>query len=234
MPPKTQAQSRANSEENTFFTTAQSFAPFSESISAIGQPRRRNRGFGSATVPTTLTLPEAMEEDQQFEYSTLYTGDGQPVQVLTPCCGQPPMVALTRGRSISRQDSPILQAIARRTGKQPQRRATSNSPRDPPYLRNTKRRNGGPRHGLDTPPHFNLDAGDHDDQDPLVDPTNLGVENPENQELDDGSGSLPCGPHSPNSPISPDIPNEQCAMLELLSGFKGSIKTLGTILTTLG
>ena len=84
MPPRTRAQSRANSEENTFFTTAQSFAPFSESISAIGQPRRRHCGFGPATVPTTSTLPETMEEDQQFEYSTLYTGDGQPVQVLTP------------------------------------------------------------------------------------------------------------------------------------------------------
>ncbi|KAF8824319.1 hypothetical protein HHX47_DHR8000226 [Lentinula edodes] len=218
MPPKTQAQSRANSEENTFFTTAQSFAPFSDSISAIGQPRRRNRGFGPATVPTTSTLPEAMEEEQQFEYSTLYTGDGQPVQVLTPRRGQPPMVAPARGHSTTQIESPILQAIARRTGKQPQRRAASESPRDPP-------------------PHFDLDAGDHDDQDPPVDPDDPGADN-NHDDLDDDSGGLPRGepgdPSGPHSPISPDIPNEQRAMLELLSGFKGSIETLGTVLAALG
>ncbi|KAJ3898839.1 hypothetical protein F5879DRAFT_994370 [Lentinula edodes] len=211
MPPKTRAQSRANSEENTFFTTAQLFAPFS--------PRRRNRGFGPATVPTTSTLPEAMEEEEQFEYSTLYTSDGQPVQVLTPRRGQPPVVAPARGRSITRIDSPILQAIACRTGKQPQHRANSQSPYDPP-------------------PHFDLDAGDHNDQDPPVDPDDPGADNnnPDNDELDDDSGSLPRGepgapggpggPGGPHSPISPDIPNEQRVMLELLSGFKGSIETL--------
>ncbi|KAJ4486512.1 hypothetical protein C8J55DRAFT_558481 [Lentinula edodes] len=149
------ARGEANSEENTFFTTAQSFALFSESISGIGQPRRCNCGFGPATVPTTSTLPEAMEEDQQFEYSTLYTGDGRPVQVLTPRCGQPPVVAPARGRSITQIESPILQAIAHRTGKQPQCRATSQSP-------------------CDLPPYFDLDAGDHDDQDPPVDPDDLG------------------------------------------------------------
>ncbi|KAJ3926102.1 MAG: hypothetical protein NXY57DRAFT_1115243 [Lentinula lateritia] len=159
MPPKTRAQSRANSEENTFFTTAQSFAPFSKAISAIGQPRRCNCGFGPATVPTTSTLPEDMEEEQQFEYS-----------------------------------------------KQPQCCATSNSPRDPP-------------------PHFDLDAGDHGDQDPPVDPADSGVNNPENQDLDDNVSGLlhgelgdpsgpdgpdgPGGPSGPRSPISPDIPNEQ-------------------------
>ncbi|GAW04086.1 hypothetical protein LENED_005852 [Lentinula edodes] len=99
-----------------------------------------------------------MEEEQQFEYSTLYTGDGQPVQVLTPRRGQPPVVAPARGRSTTRIDSPILQAIARRTGKQPQRRAASESPRDPP-------------------PHFDLDTGDHDDQDPPVDPDDPGADN---------------------------------------------------------
>ncbi|KAF8824220.1 hypothetical protein HHX47_DHR8000238 [Lentinula edodes] len=215
MPPKTRAQSRANSQENTFFTTAQSFAPFSDSISAIGQPRCRNRGFGPATVPTTSTLPEAMEEEQQFEYSTLYTSDGQP-----------PVVAPAQGQSTTRIDSPILQAIARCTGKQPQRRAASESPCDPP-------------------PHFDLDAGDHDDQDPPVDPNNLGADN-DNDNLDDNSGGLPRGepggpggpsgpggPGGPRSRISPDIPNEQRAMLELLSGFKGSIETLGTILAAL-
>ncbi|KAJ3884902.1 hypothetical protein GG344DRAFT_83372 [Lentinula edodes] len=82
--------------------------------------------------------------------TVLYTSDGQPVQVLTPRRGQPPVVALARGRSTTRIDSPILQAIARCTGKQPQHRATSESPRDPP-------------------PHFNLDAGDHDNRDPPVD-----------------------------------------------------------------
>ncbi|KAJ3926424.1 MAG: hypothetical protein NXY57DRAFT_1113127 [Lentinula lateritia] len=49
-----------------------------------------------------------------------------------------------------------------------------------------------------------------------------------------GSPGGPGGPGGPRSPISPNIPNEQCAMLELLSGFKGSIETLGTVLATLG
>ncbi|GAW06829.1 retrotransposon nucleocapsid protein [Lentinula edodes] len=105
---------------------------------------------------------------------------------------------------------------AHRTGKQPQRRAASESPRDPP-------------------PHFDLDAGDHDNQDPPVDPDDPGADNdnPDNDNLDDDSGGLPCGepgdpsgpggPGGPRSPISPDIPNEQRAMLELLLGFKGSI-----------
>ncbi|KAJ3925487.1 MAG: hypothetical protein NXY57DRAFT_979481 [Lentinula lateritia] len=227
MPPRTRAQSRANSEENIFFTTAQSFAPFSKSISAIGQPRCHNRSFGPATVPTSSTLPEAMEEDQQFEYSTLYTGDGQPVQVLTPRHGQPPVVAPARSEFITQIESPILQAIAHHTGKQPQRRANSPSPHDPP-------------------PHFDLDAGDHDGQDPPVDPNNPGADNnnPNNNDVDDNSGGLlhggpgdpsgPGGPGGPHTPISPDISNKQYAMLKLLSGFKGSIETLGTILATLG
>ncbi|KAJ3806907.1 hypothetical protein F5876DRAFT_80225 [Lentinula aff. lateritia] len=90
------------------------------------------------------------------------------------------------------------------------------------------------------PPHFNLDAGDHDDQDPPVDPTDSGVDNPENQDPDDDSSNLqqggpggPSGPGGPRSPISPDIPNEQRTMLELLSGFKGSIETLSTVLAAL-
>ncbi|GAV99848.1 hypothetical protein LENED_001332 [Lentinula edodes] len=106
---------------------------------------------------------------------------------------------------------------------QPQRRAASESPPDPP-------------------PHFDLDTGDHDDQDPPVDPD-------DHDDLDDDSGGLPRGepgdpsgpggpggpggsggPGGPRSPISPDIPNEQRAMLELLSGFKGSIETLAPFL----
>ncbi|KAJ3924244.1 MAG: hypothetical protein NXY57DRAFT_970375, partial [Lentinula lateritia] len=62
------------------------------------------------------TLPEAIEEEQQFGYSTLFTSDGQPVQVLTPCREQLPVVTPAWGRSITRIDSPILQAIARRMG----------------------------------------------------------------------------------------------------------------------
>ncbi|KAJ3897261.1 hypothetical protein F5879DRAFT_983210, partial [Lentinula edodes] len=95
----------------------------------------------------------------------------------------------------------------RRTGKQPQRRAASESPHD-------------------LPPHFDLDAGDHDDLDPPVDPNDPGADN-DNNNLDDDSGSLPCGepgdpsgpggpggpggpsgpggPGGPRSPISPDI-----------------------------
>ncbi|GAW08183.1 retrotransposon nucleocapsid protein [Lentinula edodes] len=42
------------------------------------------------------------------------------------------------------------------------------------------------------------------------------------------------GPGGPRSPISSDIPNEQRTMLELLSGFTGSIEILGTILAALG
>ncbi|KAJ3897214.1 hypothetical protein F5879DRAFT_1033521 [Lentinula edodes] len=181
-------------------------------------------------------------EEEQIDSSTLYTGDGQPVQVLTPHCGQPPVVAPARGQSITQIESPIchalattktvpvpatcsytsnlsqsytiLQAIARCTGKQPQCHATSHSPRD-------------------LPPHFDLDAGDHDDHDPPVNPDNLGANNniPDNNDPDDNSGSLLHG--GPCTPTSPDIPNKQCAMLELLSGFKGSIKTLHTILATL-
>ncbi|KAJ4481339.1 hypothetical protein C8R41DRAFT_922273 [Lentinula lateritia] len=134
------------------------------------------------------------------------------------------MVAPAWGRSTTRIDSPILQAIARRTGKQPQRQAASESPRDPP-------------------PHFNLDTGNHGDQDPPVDPDDLGADN-NHDDLDNDSGGLPRGepgdpsgpggPGGPRSPISPDLPNEQHAMLELLSGFKGSIETLGTILAALG
>ncbi|KAJ3805625.1 hypothetical protein F5876DRAFT_81583 [Lentinula aff. lateritia] len=188
----------ANSEENTFFTTAQSFAPFSKSIAAIGQPHCHNHGFGPATVPTTSILPEAIEENQQFEYSTLYTGDGQPVQVLTPHCGQPPVVTPAQGHSITQIESPILQPIACRTGKQPQCHAQSQSPRD-------------------LPPHFDLDTGDYDEENPPVDPE-LGtdIDNLENQDLDDNSGNLlqggpggPSGPGGlggPHTPISPDPP----------------------------
>ncbi|KAJ3925753.1 MAG: hypothetical protein NXY57DRAFT_967322 [Lentinula lateritia] len=190
MPPKTRAQSRANSEENTFFTTPQSFAPFSESISAIGQPRCCNCGFGPATVPTTSTLPE----DQQFEYKPVTD-------------------------NLSNHSSPHWE--------QPQHRATSNSPCDPP-------------------PHFDLDTSNHDDQDPPVDPNDLGTNN-NHDDLEDKSGGLlhgepgdpsgpggPGGPGGPCSPNSPDIPNKQRAILELLLGFKGSIETLGTGPAALG
>ncbi|KAJ3872672.1 hypothetical protein F5051DRAFT_444968 [Lentinula edodes] len=45
----------------------------------------------------------------------------------------------------------------------------------------------------DLPPHFDLDAGDHDDQDPPVDPNDPGADNdnPDNNDPDDDSGGLP-------------------------------------------
>ncbi|GAW08872.1 hypothetical protein LENED_010979 [Lentinula edodes] len=52
-------------------------------------------------------------------------------------------------------------------GKQPQRRLLLESPRDPP-------------------PHFDLDTGDHDDQDPPVDPDDPGADN-NHDDLDDDS-----------------------------------------------
>lgn len=48
-----------------------------------------------------------------------------------------------------------------------------------------------------------------------------------------GNPGDPGGPSGLHSPIPPDIPNEQCATLELLSGFKGTIETLHTVLATL-
>ncbi|KAJ3805031.1 hypothetical protein F5876DRAFT_82264 [Lentinula aff. lateritia] len=101
----------------------------------------------------------------------------------TGCDKADKQLQLSNEASKSHAQSPMLQAIACRTGEQHQRRATSNSPRDPP-------------------PHFDLDAGDHDDQDPPVNPDN---NNPDNDDLDDDSGSLPHG--EPGDPSGPGDPN---------------------------
>lgn len=62
-----------------------------KSISAIQQLCWCDCGCGPTTIPTMSTLAKKMEKDQ-YEYSTLYMGNEQPIQVLTPCHGQPAMV----------------------------------------------------------------------------------------------------------------------------------------------
>ncbi|KAJ3995255.1 hypothetical protein F5050DRAFT_1713061 [Lentinula boryana] len=77
-------------EPNPFVANAQSFAPYSESISALGG-QRRNNIFGpttAASLPTTEVAPEVAiggtTETMDYEFQTLYTASGMPVQVRTP------------------------------------------------------------------------------------------------------------------------------------------------------
>ncbi|KAJ3991687.1 hypothetical protein F5050DRAFT_1812276 [Lentinula boryana] len=77
-------------EPNPFLANAQSFAPYSESISALGG-RRRTNVFGPTTstaLPTTEVNPDfaigGNTETLDYEIQTLYTATGMPVQVRTP------------------------------------------------------------------------------------------------------------------------------------------------------
>ncbi|KAJ3991582.1 hypothetical protein F5050DRAFT_1812375 [Lentinula boryana] len=77
-------------EPNPFLANAQSFVPYSESISALGG-RKQTNVFG----PTMSTALPTMEVNSEFaiggntktldcEIQTLYTATGMPVQVQTP------------------------------------------------------------------------------------------------------------------------------------------------------
>ncbi|KAJ3992493.1 hypothetical protein F5050DRAFT_1715224 [Lentinula boryana] len=77
-------------EPNPFVANAQSFTPYSESISALGG-RRRTNVFGpttAASLPTTEIVLEVAiggtTETMDYEFQTLYTASGMPVQVRTP------------------------------------------------------------------------------------------------------------------------------------------------------
>ncbi|KAJ3979238.1 hypothetical protein F5890DRAFT_1559006, partial [Lentinula detonsa] len=77
-------------EANPFATTAASFLPFSESISAIGTGRCRSTAYGpsapSAATAALSAIGEIMSPDLAVE--TLYTKEGVPVEVLTPRGGR--------------------------------------------------------------------------------------------------------------------------------------------------
>ncbi|KAJ3803621.1 hypothetical protein F5876DRAFT_84882 [Lentinula aff. lateritia] len=104
------------------------------------------------------------------------------------------MVMLTRGRLATQHDSPILQALAQQTGKQPQCCPPSQSP-------------------CDLPPHFDLEAGGHDEENPPVDPElSADIDNPENQDPDDDSGDLPRG--GPGGPSGPAVTSPNLLSLE--------------------
>lgn len=86
MPPrKTRTKAVALPEpENIFATNASAFAPFAESISAIGTSRHRITAFGPASA-----APPAMSKDtdtgsEEFVYKTLYDAAGNEVIIRTP------------------------------------------------------------------------------------------------------------------------------------------------------
>ncbi|KAJ4000791.1 hypothetical protein F5050DRAFT_1803840 [Lentinula boryana] len=75
---------------NPFATNTSSFAPFTESISGAGLPRRRNTAFGPApSQPATARVSSlhalGSPDQSDFEYQVLYTADGNPVTVRMPC-----------------------------------------------------------------------------------------------------------------------------------------------------
>lgn len=76
-------------ELNPFIANAESFAPYAESISALGN-HRRNSAFGpAATIPSTAKISTdtaigSNTDTLNYEYTTLYTAEEQPVQVRTP------------------------------------------------------------------------------------------------------------------------------------------------------
>ncbi|GAW06643.1 hypothetical protein LENED_008581 [Lentinula edodes] len=148
-----------------------------------------------------------MEEEQQFEYSTLYTSDGQP-----------PVVAPAQGQSTTRIDSPILQAIARCTGK-----TTSTSC------------------CFRTVPLYFTDC----DLQPPVDPNNLGAETTTTIWMTTPAVyrvvslvvlAVPAVPvdlvDPPVPEFAPDIPNEHVAYVGTPLGSR-LLETLGTFLRAL-
>ncbi|KAJ3990805.1 hypothetical protein F5050DRAFT_1716603, partial [Lentinula boryana] len=74
---------------NPFASNATAFAPFAESISGTGLPRRQNNAFGPApTQPATVRVSNlhilGSPDQSEFEYQILYTADGVPIRVQTP------------------------------------------------------------------------------------------------------------------------------------------------------
>ncbi|KAJ3992902.1 hypothetical protein F5050DRAFT_1811023 [Lentinula boryana] len=74
---------------NPFATNATAFAPFAESISGTGLPRRRTNAFSPApSQPATVRVSNlhalGSPDQSEFEYQILYTADGVPIRVQTP------------------------------------------------------------------------------------------------------------------------------------------------------
>ena len=70
--------------QNPFAVNALPFAPYSDSISALGQQCRRPSTFRPAIpiIPEVSTLVAHGESD--MVYRTLYDQEGNPIQVMTP------------------------------------------------------------------------------------------------------------------------------------------------------
>ncbi|KAJ3991703.1 hypothetical protein F5050DRAFT_1812247 [Lentinula boryana] len=75
---------------NPFATNATAFVPFTESISGTGLPQRQNNAFSPAPSQPTMVQVSNLNvlgslDQSEFKYQVLYTADGQPIRVRTPC-----------------------------------------------------------------------------------------------------------------------------------------------------
>ena len=108
--PNTRSRTRAASQvsktpiveepvENPFLKNAQGFAPYADSISAVGNTRSQVGAFGpQLAVPVTWRPAETNKDDSEFVYTKLYDTEGNKFLVKMPHhnCSTTPIIDTIR------------------------------------------------------------------------------------------------------------------------------------------
>lgn len=222
----------AAEQPNPFAVNAQSFAPYSESISALGNIRRRPSAFGPAIASLAEVTTETALGESGYIYRTVYDEEGRPIQVRTPRGDRTavpvvvppetvdsPTLATFAGqrRSLAVGTNPLLSRTPSRTRSQPASRAVS---REPSRGRSQTRRS---RSGEENPRDHERgnNPGDPDDGD---DGGGGG-----------GGGGGPGGPPGGGPPGQgrDEEPDREGQALQLFAAFQQSIDGLSTALGNL-